>query len=371
MRILKIKNKTKLGVQFKIFAGLFVFVEIVLRIAGMSAGVMIDDFEITDEVVYEARFYSDEVGVNHLVKGAPNFMPGFIVNDQGFRGDINYTKKVVDSIRHNSSKKIIMIIGDSYVEGCCPDNVTNSFPDIINREEDYVVFNFGVSGTDPLQYELVAKKYVGMLQPDLVVTVFYIGNDILFFERKATPGIPLTYPLKNNKWIYAVAPDHLSRKKSYVFKDYKESYDFYVKHYSLKGKDRTVFEKGISYSVIFSKIYLHLEHKISHQKWWKDNPGIIAVDGYDLANRNLKAILKTSNKERIPNLFVGIPAPAECEEENLIEKYKMVFKGLEWYIPTNLKEDDYDGLEAGNHFTNEGHKKYAVFLKKLIDNKVK
>ena len=30
-----------------------------------------------------------------------------------------------------------------------------------------------------------------------------------------------------------------------------------------------------------------------------------------------------------------------------------------------------NGMDAGNHFTNEGHEKYAIFLKELIDKKLK
>lgn len=150
-----------------------------------------------------------------------------------------------------------MIIGDSYVEGCCPDTVTNSFPDIINRNGNLKGLNMGISGTDPLQYQLVAQKFLPLLKPNKVVVVFYFGNDILTFERKATPFAPLTFPFKNNKWLFGVAPNHLSQKLNYSFKTADEAYQFYIDKYTLTGSDRNFMEKTFSYSVIFLKfIYI-------------------------------------------------------------------------------------------------------------------
>lgn len=360
------KLKSKLKIQFFVFVLLFIAVEILLRCFGMRAGGLIDDFIMEDSPIYQPRFESDEMGVNHILPKKEMLILGSVINKQGFRGKIDYTPVVIDSIRKSSQKEIVMIIGDSYVEGCCPDSVGNSFPDIINENSRYQVLNFGVAGTDPVQYELVAKKYVRELMPDKVVVVFYFGNDILYFKREPSPGTPLTYPFKKNKWIFAVAPNHLSGKMNYNFKNPEEAYQFYVDHYTLEGTKRNVFEKLLSYSVVFSKIYLLAEHQLAKRAWQKKNVGL-KIDENEIAYSNLRNIRSICDSLRIPAVFVGIPAPSEAEEgSDLKNKYQKIFKDIPWFVPENLNESDYDGLSKANHFNNKGHAKYAIFLEQII-----
>ncbi len=361
--------KRKLKIQFFVFMGLFLFAEIVLRLFGMQAGTLIDDFKIQENPIYEPRFTADEMGINYINKDATTLMLGTKINKQGFRDSIDYTPEIVDSIKTITKKEVVMIIGDSYVEGCCPDTVTNSFPDIINRDKKYKVLNLGISGTDPLQYQLMAKKYLPLFKPNTLVVVFYFGNDILTFERSATPGAPLTFPFKDNKWIFGVAPNHLSQKLNYSFTSANEAYTFYMDKYTLRGTNRNSIEKALSYSVICSKIYLYIEHRNSRKLW--ESKGIsYNWDGFDIAHKRLATIKKNADSLNIKTLFVGIPSPEEtANKENLKEKYKNLFKEIEWQVPTNLTKDDYDGMNISNHFNNEGHKKYAVFLQNYIESK--
>jgi hypothetical protein len=361
--------KRKLKIQFFVFLALFIFVEIILRLFGMKAGTLIDDFKIQENPVYEQRFTADEMGINYIKKGATTLMLGTKINEQGFRDTINYTPEIIDSLKTIAKKKIVMIVGDSYVEGCCPDTVTNSFPDIINRNSKYKVLNLGISGTDPLQYQLVLQKYAPRLKPDIIVVAFYFGNDILTFERSATPYAPLTFPFKDNKWLFGVAPNHLSQKLNYSFETAKEAYQFYIDKYTLAGKDRNYIEKVFRYSVICSKLYLYIEHRNSRKLW--ESKGIVYNwDGFDIAHKRLSAIRKVADSLQIKTVFVGIPSPEEAtNKENLKEKYKTLFKEIELDVPTNLTKEDYDGMNISNHFNNAGHKKYAIFLEQVIESK--
>ncbi len=373
------KNKTgekvpktfrqRLKIQLTVFFVLFILAEIVLRLFGMKAGTLMDDFKVEDNPVYVARFESDEMGINHIIPKKEMLIWGSVINKQGFRGKIDYTPEVMDSLRKSSSKQIIMLIGDSYVEGCCPDSVQNSFGDILNRDGRFNILNFGVAGTDPVQYELVVKKYLDNLKPDKVVICVYFGNDILSFVRTPTPGIPLHFPFRNNKWIFELAPNDLSGKLSYNFHSADEAYNFYVDHYTLKGKSRNLFEKLISYSVILSKVYLTGEHTLAKRRWQKSHPGY-TVDANEIAYKNLKSIETVCKDQNIPCLFVGIPAPFESEEgDKLKTKYAIVFKDISWFVPTTITKKDYDGPNLGNHFNNAGHQKYADFLTKLLKEK--
>lgn len=361
--------KRKLKIQFLVFVALFILLEIILRLFGMKAGTLIDDFKIQENPIYEPRFTADEMGINYIDSSATTLMLGTKINQQGFRDDINYTTEIVDSIKNQAKKEVIMIIGDSYVEGCCPDTVVNAFPDIINRIQGLKILNMGISGTDPLQYQLVAQKYLPLLKPNKVVIVFYFGNDILTFERSATPYAPLTFPFKDNKWLFGVAPNHLSQKLNYSFKTAEEAYQFYIDKYTLIGKNRNWVEKVFSYSVICSKLYLYIEHR-NARKLWESKGIVYNWDGFDIAHKRLSVIKKIADSLQIKALFVGIPSPEEASNnENLKEKYKTLFKELEWHVPTNLTKDDYDGMNISNHFNNTGHKKYATFLKQLIESK--
>ena len=366
-KIFNKENKRKIKIQSLIFLSLFVLSEIILRLIGMQAGTLIDDFKIQENPEYEPRFTSDEVGINHIIDNKSILMNGSIINAQGFRDSVNYTSAIVDSIKTIAKKEVIMLVGDSYVEGCCADKVTNSFADIINRDSKYKILNFGVAGTDPLQYQLITQKYLTLLKPNKLVVVFYFGNDILTFERAATPNAPLTFPFKNNKWIFGVAPNHLSQKLNYSFKTAEEAYQFYLDKYTLKGSQRNFLEKTFSYSVIFSKIYLYFEH-IKARKIFESKGIVYNWDGFDIAHKRLSSIKKNADSAKIECVFVGIPSPSEvANNENLKEKYKTLFREINWYVPINLTEDDYDGMDISNHFNNSGHQKYAEFLKAVIE----
>ncbi len=361
--------KAKIRFQLIVFVVLFILVELILRLFGMHAGTLIDDFKVQENPVYEPRFTADEKGINYIMPTSKALMLGTKINGQGFRDNIDYTSEIVDSIRNKEGKRIVMVVGDSYVEGCCPDTVTNAFTDILGRNSKFKTLNLGVSGTDPLQYQLVVQKYAPILKPDIIVVVFYFGNDILTFERKATPYSPLTFPFKDNKWIFGVAPNHLSQKLNYSFKTAEEAYQFYIDKYTLCGANRNVFEKAMSYSVIFSKLYLLYEHRRARKLW--ESKGIkYNYDGFDIAHSRLSAIKKSTDSLNIETLFVGIPSPEEAaNKEDLTEKYKTLFKEIKWFAPVNLTKEDYDGMNISNHFNNNGHKKYADFVAKLLSEK--
>jgi hypothetical protein len=346
---------------------LFIAMEVILRIFGMKAGTLIDDFKVQENPVYEPRFVADEMGINYIIASSKSLMLGTKINKQGFRDVIDYTPEIVDSLKTIAKKKIVMLVGDSYVEGCCPDTVTNSFGDIVNRNSKYKVLNMGVSGTDPLQYQLVVQKYAPLLKPDIILVVFYFGNDILTFERRATPFVPLTFPFKDNKWLFGVAPNHLSQKLNYSFKSADEAYNFYIDKYTLTGKDRNWFEKTIRYSVILSKLYLYLEQRSSRKEW--ESKGIVYNwDGEDIANKKLRIIDSVAKATNAMPIFVGIPSPQEAaSNEDVRIKYKNVFTGIPYSCPKNLTKEDYDGMSMSNHFNNSGHKKYAAFLLDILN----
>ena len=353
-------------IQLVIFLVLFMVAELALRLYGMKPGTLIDDFGVEQHPQYMQRFTSDEKGINHIFPNAETLMLGTVINGQGFRGSFDFVPATLDSIRKYTGRKIIMLVGDSYVEGCCADTMKNSFPDLLSKKPDYEILNFGVAGTDPLQYRLVVEKYAPVLKPDVVVTVMYYGNDFISFDREPCPDAPLTFPFRKNKWIFGVAPDHLSKKEHYNFKSPEEAYTFYLNNYTLKGTNRGWLTHAMSYSVILTKLYLLIEHRIKLKEWEHMNKGR-TWDIYKPTYKNLSRIRTCCDSLHIKCLFVGIPAPGECQEgKTLVNKYAPYFKDIQVTTPLNLTGSDYDGGGLENHFNNAGHKKYAVFLDSLL-----
>lgn len=94
--------------------------------------------------------------------------------------------------KYASKRKSILLLGDSFTWGHSSSNKTNGFGDLL-LTMGYIVYNTGITSTDPAQYLQLAKILIPQLQPDYVVVNFYMGNDIFFFERKPKPFIPVFY----------------------------------------------------------------------------------------------------------------------------------------------------------------------------------
>ncbi|PBQ30980.1 hypothetical protein CNR22_04075 [Sphingobacteriaceae bacterium] len=363
------ERTSRLKKQAIVFIIFFILAELFFRgCCGWQPGTWFNDLKMQEKPEYEPRFTSDNQGINHILRTSNILMPGTVINRQGFRDTMDYTPAAIESLRKNTGKEVVMVIGDSYVEGCCPDNMSKTFTDIVNRTNKYAILNLGVAGTDPLQYELVAKKYIPLLKPDRVLVVVYFGNDLLTGARKPTPGVPILYPFKNNKWIYSVAPAEIAGKEGYTFKSADEAYQFYIDNYTLRGHKNNLFEKTIGYSVILSKVYLGIRQGIRHNQWQKIAATLPNRNDTLLTYEHLRSIKYFCDSLLTPAVFIGIPQPREAADaEKLRARYQPYFKDLLWSVPYNLTLKDYDGMEMFNHFNNEGSKKYADFLEKTLD----
>jgi|Deesub1362A_J573_1020465.scaffolds.fasta_scaffold04519_2 hypothetical protein len=120
-------------------------------------------------------------------KGKPNLDTSFsigwclesriITNSQGWRSLKNFSQ--------NKPRNVIRIavLGDSYVQGLQVDNneiFTYLLEEKLNNNlgKNFEVYNFGISAYGTVREYLVLKEYVLDYKPDIVILLFYIGNDI-------------------------------------------------------------------------------------------------------------------------------------------------------------------------------------------------
>lgn len=346
-----------------VFLVLFLIAEIGLRLVGYKPGIIEDFYYHRGEVQYDSLMYGDEVGITHMVQGA-QVINGGEINSEGFFSSIEFTPESVETIR-KSGKKVVMLIGDSFTQGCCADHVNASFAELLNQGDDYTILNFGISGADPVQYRLIVEKYAETLKPDIIVVAVYGGNDILEYDRTAKPYIPLSYPIKNGPWLNSEGPIYLTEQGTY-FKNFDEAKAHYFEYFSLWSDESSFFEKTIRYSVILSRPYLKWKTKRRYEEIKHQMPESLGRMPY--SQQNLDSLNTTAKKLGIPVIFSLIPSPSDVNtKQNLQKKYDFLFEGLKYATPSNLKVEDYDGLADANHFNNEGHKKYADFLTTLIE----
>ncbi|MDG1332098.1 MAG: glycosyltransferase [Crocinitomicaceae bacterium] len=349
-----------------IFLVLFLIAEIGLRLVGFKPGIIEDFYYHRGEVEYDSLLYGDEVGITHMVQGA-EVIEGGELNSEGFFSSVEFTPESVAAIR-KSGKKVVMLIGDSFTQGCCADNYGASFAHILNQSDEYAVLNFGIAGADPVQYRLIVEKYAPILKPDLILVAVYGGNDILEYDRTPKPFVPLSYPIKNGPWLNSEGPIFLTEKGTY-FKNFDEAKAHYFEYFSLWSDESSFFEKTIRYSVILSRPYLKLKTKRRFKEIEHQMPE--SMERMPYSQQNLDSLNSTALSLEIPVVFSLIPSPSDVQTKlNLEKKYDFVFDELSYSFPSGLKAEDYDGLQDGNHFNNQGHQKYADFLATLIEAKL-
>lgn len=271
------------------------------------------------------------------------------VNDDGFRSIAfrgNYGKR-----------KKILLLGDSFTFGYSADNLTSSFADIL-LAKGYAVFNTGISGADPAQYLQVARRYITELKPDYVIVNFYMGNDIVYFNRTPKPNTPIHYATN--------AGNLLSCPSGIYFSNASEAYRFVVAHYTiprdyLLGRIcATTAITTLGWKVL-SKLNKVTTNPRLYDAYWEQAHQMETTE--PACNAQLQAIQQLALANHARFLLLAIP-DLKWPGLRKVEDVPGLFKGVPYAVPP-VTEKDYK--HADGHYNNEGHRKHAEFILKMID----
>lgn len=271
------------------------------------------------------------------------------VNDDGYRSI---------SFRGNYGKrKKILLLGDSFTFGYSAQNLTSSFADIL-LAKGYAVFNTGISGADPAQYLQVARKYIAELKPDYVIVNFYMGNDIVYFNRTPQPHTPIHYATN--------AGNLLSCPGGIYFSTAGESYKFVVAHYTiphdyLLGRIcATTAITTLGWKVL-SKLNKVTTNPRMYDAYWQKVHQMETTE--PACNAQLQAIQQLALANHTQFLLLAIP-DLKWPGLRKVEDVPGLFKGLPYAVPP-VTENDYK--HADGHYNDEGHRKHAEYILGIIN----
>ncbi|MDB5283005.1 MAG: hypothetical protein JWO06_2080 [Bacteroidota bacterium] len=331
------------------------------------------DFTLVDTLKVEQRHLCDDRGMNFE---NPTFKwwwdSNQHINQQGFLANFDYTRQSIDSLR-KLKKKIIFIIGDSFVEGVTdqPFDYQKTFIELLKRREpDCAICAFGVAGTDPINYELITEKFVPELKPDMVIVAFCGTNDMLLFDRHITPGIPL-YWQTNAGWMQSVVPENIIGKENVVLRSPEEAYRFYKNEVTLQG--RPTLAAGFCRRICLStNLYFKLRrfahkfasstyaHKLPFQQQLTYNR-LHEMDSICAGNNVIMDIAFIPDVEFVTKV---------TDYDAYLNKYGGIFKDMvpRTFFPLNLKREDY--INNNIHFTKSGNSRFAEFLDSIISKSI-
>ncbi len=354
-------------IRLVIFLIFWFLIEVTMRMLGYKPGVIVDAYYQEGEAIYDPILLADSNGVTrHSRTGV--FYAGQFINEQGYFSKVNFTRQAMDSLRREG-KKVVMLVGDSYAAGCCIPDFDQTFANRINASDEYEVLNLGVGGVDPLHYELVIKKFLPVLKPDLVLVTVFLGNDEMSYDRTPKPYIPVCYAIKNGFWFSSEANIGLAQPNEY-FRNFDEASDFYFNYYSLRSSRVAWYEKVIRNSILASRFYLLSKQLL--RKWELGDQRYSPPEKPLFTYQHLNNINTYCGEHDTPVIFTGIPCPTDISGEiDVRTEYAHLFGDLPWSSPKGLSSDDYLGPQVGDHFNTSGHHKFADFLLPLIENQLK
>lgn len=272
---------------------------------------------------------------------------GVAVNTLGFLGP--------EWVQEANTKTKLFLIGDSFVWGAGAEPLSNSFASRLSLQGPYQIFNSGIPGADPAQYELVAKRFVPLLQPDYVVVFVYLGNDLMAEERIPLPNKALYYPTDLG-WF----PGYY---QGAYFNSLEDSYRYYLSQYTA-----TSLVAKLACNTAVGTALFALPKRMEERDYRTTQLQS------SVTNKYLKELVALQGSTKSRFIIVPIPysgtdfedAYFENAQEYLLGKYAQVFAGLTEYVAVApLKPEHFHALPNG-HLNNQGHQVMVDFIVEMV-----
>lgn len=341
---------TLLGVNVVGITVVVTVVEMLLRAWGMAPGYLdmgYDDFRPLPEgerLTVSREFYTDSLGIFRALPDSFRHRPGYHVNAWGFRGPAFDLQ--------DSSRKRVMLIGDSFTWGATARPIDSSFADRL-RLPGYQIFNLGIPGTNPDQYERMALHYMPLIHPDMVCVFFYAGNDVMLWPNDVVP-YGNCYHITNVGWLNAYL------EGPYIGGP-EETYTYYVQRFNVPPNNW--FNRFCALTVIGSRLWQVLDRlgwvdgkRLPQVQARKDASSAAATHG-PYSGAHLRNIQRHCAEQGIPFRLFVIPRHHAIAPPDTVACPKML-GGLPYIYPEGLTKEDYYGRPDG-HFNNSGHRKMA------------
>jgi hypothetical protein len=269
-------------------------------------------------------------------------------NTEGFRSI---------AFRNCTSRQLkVLVIGDSFVYGMDAHPQQNSFVDLL-LTKGYIVYAAGIPGTDPAQYAAIANKYIPIIEPDVVVSCFYTGNDYMRYKREPNTNEPHEH--LTNAGFYSSGPYG-------KYLNANEAYQFYKTIGTFPDSTNRLFDRICSFSSIGTLLWNTLYNKglISHiaQNFYAAEKSITPENMYAITKIYTDRMTAICTADSVPHIQIVIPDIDANPLDTVPLKYLF---GNRYNIPRNL-DGKKDFFSKGIHLNNEGSVKYAAFIDSLL-----
>lgn len=276
------------------------------------------------------------------------------INSMGFRS--------IEFNNYSTPKTKVLLLGDSFTFGLTASPITNCFADLL-LANNLCVFNTGIVGADPAQYEIIARRLIPLLKPDVVCINYDLSNDNMFYYRTPQSNHP-AWHVTNAGWLDGHPFGfYISAKQAME----------YIGYLYFLPQSGSPFNRLCSKTRIGTQVW-QLLYKI----------GLVTKVPSPDIGQLLGKIKQAKPYEKPVSIEYLCQIEQLCENAgadfifSLIPDRKQVkpdlkqlgnwFPDIDFYVPQNLAQEDYFQTPTDGHFNNSGHKKYAQHLLGLIND---
>ncbi len=271
------------------------------------------------------------------------------INSNGF--------KSIEFKKYDTKRKSILLLGDSFTWGHSTSNKTNSFADLL-LAKGYVVYNTGISGTDPGQYLQLAKILIPQLQPDYVLVNFFIGNDIQYFNREPQPYMPVFYSTNGGNLVSCPEGVYLNSAE--------EAYDYTLSVFTIPTAHNR-FNKFCAKTALGTLMWRALAKigiaDATLPRFMEYTKKVKAAETtYPFSDVKLRQIRDITRLHGGTFLLLAIPM-LEGRRFLFPKDHKGLFENIQYFVPP-VKEEYYNARDG--HFNDKGSRAYADFIDSLL-----